>query len=386
MLLALAALTMLLGACEYRPERGKVHAEESPSHQASESPSIPGPNSTEGITDPGLGPTNPPPKVTGGYRVRTLAGSGSHSFADGKGAAAAFGNPFGIAAAPDGNVYVADAGSNRIRKIARDGTVTTFAGTGAEGYKDGPAAQAQFRFPRGVALGPDGSVFVADTFNHVIRVISPTGVVSTLVGTPGRKGLKNAPGTKAMLYAPVAIAVAADGRTLYVTEFENHIVRVLSRTGQVVKTLAGTGRKGFKDGDALKTQFDSPVGIVVDAAGTVFVADAANHRVRSIAGGTVRTIAGSRAGFKDGTGAAALLNLPFGLTTDRQGLLFVTDFANNTVRTVTKAGVVRTIVSPPRGVSSGPNELNLPAGLSWLGGRLFLADSGSAKIRIIERG
>lgn len=386
LIVAIALLGLTLAACEYRPERGAIHiseeATETPHGEESGEPT-PDPKGTEGITDPGLGPTNPPPRATGDYRLRTLAGSGSRTYLDGQGGAAAFINPVGIAVASDGTVYVADEGANRIRKITRNGTVTTIAGSGTEGHRDGAAAQAQFRRPRGVAIGANGTLYVADTQNHVIRAITAAGQVSTIVGTPGTKGFKNAPGRGAQLNAPVAIAVSADLKSLYVSEFDNHTIRLMSSSGRVVRTLAGTGRKGFKDGGASQAQFDSPVGIAVDAEGTVYVSDAANDRVRTISGGTVRTLAGSRAGFKDGTGTSALFNIPYGLTIDRSGVLYVTEFSNNSIRSITRAGVVKTVLATSG--SPGPNSLNLPAGLAWLGGRLFVADSGNSKIRIAER-
>lgn len=392
------ALALFATACEYRPEKGLVKHEtegETDGHgtESPEPSEEPNPASTENITDPGLGPTNAPPKAKGGYGIKLLAGSGSRSYADGKGSSAAFIQPIGVAVDSKGTVYVADAGANRIRKIAKDGTVTTVAGSGEGGASNGAAAAATFRGPRGVAVGPDGTVYVADTGNHVIRSISPSGTVATLAGSAGKKGLKNAPGAGALFNAPIGITVGPDG-SLYVTEFDNHTVRLVSKDGKVVRQIAGTGTKGFKDEAALKAQFDSPVGIAVDAKGVVYVADAANNRIRTIAGGKVTTLAGSRAGFKDGPGKDALMNIPYGLTLE-DGVLFVTEFANNTVRRVDAKGAVTTIfaskgepeeASPsPSPAKSKKETLQLPAGIASLDGKLYVADSGHSKVQLIAR-
>lgn len=396
--LLLGALALFATACEYRPEKGLVkhEAEDKGDGAGTETPEPskePDPKSTENITDSGLGPTNAPPKPQGGYGIKLLAGSGSRSYADGKGASAAFIQPIGVAVDPDGSVIVADAGANRIRKVAKDGTVTTIAGTGEEGATNGAATDATFRGPRGVAAGADGTIYVADTGNHLIRAISPTGTVSTLAGSPGKKGLKNAPGSGALFNAPIGIGIGPDG-SLYVTEFDNHAIRLVSKDGKVVRQIAGTGTKGFKDAAALEAQFDSPVGIAVDAKGVVYIADAANNRIRKIADGKVTTIAGSRAGFKDGPGKDALLNIPYGLTLEGSNL-FVTEFANNTVRRVDAKGAVTTIFaskgepldeSPsPSPAKSTKEALQLPAGIASLDGKLYVADSGHSKIQVIAK-
>ncbi|HVL90861.1 MAG TPA: hypothetical protein VM841_11580 [Actinomycetota bacterium] len=395
------ALALFATACEYRPEKGLVKHEsegKGGDHGAPEETQEPDPSSTENITDPGLGPTNPPPKPQGGYGLKLLAGSGARSYADGKGASAAFVQPIGIAVDADGNVVVADAGANRIRKVAKDGTVTTIAGSGEEGAANGAATDATFRGPRGVAIGVDGTIYVADTGNHLIRTIGPNGTVATLAGSPGKKGLKNAPGAGALFNAPIGIGIGPDG-TLFVTEFDNHTIRVVSKDGKIVRQLAGTGVKGFKDEAALKAQFDSPVGIAVDAKGVVYVADAANNRIRKIADGKVSTLAGSRAGFKDGPGKDALLNIPYGLALAEDGNIYLTEFANNTVRRLDTKGAVTTIfaskdqqsvdsgtASPsPSPAKSKKEILQLPAGIASVGGKLYVANSGQSKIQIVAK-
>ncbi|MFE9898335.1 hypothetical protein ACFYPT_38895, partial [Streptomyces sp. NPDC005529] len=158
--------------------------------------------------------------------------------------------PHGVAVGADGTVYVTDAFNHNLRRITMDGTITTLAGTGQQGYggDDGPAHLATLRSPYGVAVGADGTVYVADTFNHRIRCISGNGTITTLAGT-GRPGFggDGGPAHLATLHAPHGVAVGADG-TVYVTDTLNYRIRCISGNGTIT-TLAGTGRSGFS-GDA----------------------------------------------------------------------------------------------------------------------------------------
>lgn len=404
---AVAALAVLLTGCRYRPEKGarSVTVKE-PATQTTGGESI---NPTvcpteEGLTNCGIGPTNAPPKASGGFRIENLAGSGSRAFSEGTAARASFANPIGIAIARDGSILVADDQAHRIVRISSKGDVTSYAGDGTAGLVNGPVAKARFNRPRGIAVAADGTIFIADTGNHVIRAISPAGQVSTIVGS-GKPGFKSAPGVRAQLNAPVGITISADQRSLYVTEFEAHAVRVMSRTGNIVRTLAGTGVRGFKDGPAAAAQFDSPVGVAVNKAGVVFVADAANNRIRKIEKGVVATLAGQKGeGFKNGAGKDAKFNLPYGLTIDGAGNLFTTEFANDSIRKIDPKGVVTTIIVPAGQQNGEPEEspspsptptskirpkveqLTRPAGIVWTDkGTFYVADSGNAKVRLISR-
>lgn len=398
LIVALGLLALVTTACEYRPEKGKSVAAEgeeehstepSASASASGEPGLePTPPGEEGITDPGLGPTNPPPKVSGDFKLTLLAGSGSATHKDGKGREAGFIQPTGITTAPDGSLIVVDSTAHRIRKVTTSGVVTTIAGSGKQGFKDGPALQAEFNTPRGVAVTKDGTIYVTDSLNHVIRTISPSGTVSTFAGSPTKRGLKNAAGRGALFNAPAGITIGPDG-SFYVTEFDGMTVRLISSDAKIVRQIAGDGKKGFKDGAALAAQFDSPSGIAVDAKGVVYVADAANHRIRVISAGKVSTLAGSRAGFKDGAGKDALLNLPIGLTIDSDGVLWVTELANNTVRKIAGGKVTTIFVSKPEPVvdepsptpSSKTETLQFPSGIALLRGVLYVTDTGHKKIQ-----
>lgn len=396
LIVALGLLALVATACEYRPEKGKVQASEdegehsaepTASGEASLEPTPPG---EEGITDPGLGPTNPPPKVSGDFALSLVAGSGSATHKDGKGREAGFIQPTGITTTPDGALIVVDSTAHRIRKVTTAGVVTTIAGSGKQGFKDGPALEAEFNTPRGVAVAKDGTIYVTDSLNHVIRAISPAGTVSTFAGSPTKRGLKNAAGRGALFNAPAGITIGPDG-SLYVTEFDGMTVRLISSDAKIVRQIAGDGKKGYKDGEALSAEFDSPAGIAVDAKGVVYVADAANHRIRTISGGKVATLVGERAGFKDGSGKAALLNLPFGLTIDSDGALWVTELANNTVRKIAGSKVTTVWVSKPEPViesseSPSPSQskketLQFPSGIALLKGAFYVTDTGHKKIQ-----
>jgi hypothetical protein len=187
-----------------------------------------------------------------------LAGDGRMGVRDGEASSARFSDPFGVAVAPDGGLLVADGvDAHRIRRIGPDGRVSTVAG-GARGLNDGPAAGARFDTPSGVAVGADGSVYVADTGNNAIRRIAPDGTVSTLAGG-GQSGLADGTGVNARFNGPLAVAAGPDGK-LFVADTYNDRIRVLTSDGRVT-TLAGSGGFGLLDGPAAGARFDTPCGI-----------------------------------------------------------------------------------------------------------------------------
>lgn len=212
--------------------------------------------------------------------VITLAGDGSPRVRDANPATqSAFSDPFGVAVAADGTVYVADAGeSNRIRKITPDGEVTTFAG-GSEGFADGLATSASFNTPGSLAIDADGNLYVADTGNNRIRKITPEGQVSTVAGD-GTAGYRDGPASQAQFNGPIGIAVDERGR-ISVADTYNDRIRLITSDGQV-STVAGTGTPGYADGDRNNSLFDTPCGIVAATDGSLIVADTGNDRLRKI--------------------------------------------------------------------------------------------------------
>jgi len=274
--------------------------------------------------------------------VSTLAGSGTQGFADIPGVGAKFNSPRDVAVDSTGTVYVADGGNNRIRKILPNGTVSTLAGSGTAGFADGVGAAAKFHLPDGVAVDSAGTVYVADTFNQRIRKILPDGTVSTLAGS-GVNGFNDGAGSTAKFDFPFDVAVDSAG-TVYVADQFNHRIRKILPNG-TVSTLAGSGTAGFADGAGATAKFNYPKGVAVDSTGTVYVADEFNHRIRKILpDGTVSTLAGSGTqGFADGDGAAAKFNNPRGVTVDSAGTVYVADTNNYRIRMILPDGTVSTL-------------------------------------------
>jgi sugar lactone lactonase YvrE len=273
--------------------------------------------------------------------VSTLAGSGSYGFADGSGAGAQFQKPHGVTVDSVGNVYVADSFNNRIRKISTAGDVSTLAGSGTYGDADGSGAEAQFYGPEGVAVDSGGNVYVADTCNDRIRKISPSGDVSTLAGS-GTYGFADGSGAGAQFYGPEGVAVDSGGN-VYVADTYNHRIRKISPAGEV-RTLAGSA-EGFADGSGAGAQFQIPHGVTVDSVGNVYVVDRDNNRIRKISpAGDVSTLAGSGSyGDAEGSGAEAQVRSPSGVAVDSGGNVYVADTCNDRIRKISPSGDVSTL-------------------------------------------
>ena len=321
-----------------------------------------------------------------------LAGSSiGPGSADGTSAAARFNSPFGVAIDAAGNAYVADADSHTIRKITAAGTVSTFAGTaGQAGDADGTGAAARFHTPRGIAVDGTGNVYVADTGNETIRKITPSGVVTTLAGTAGLAGNADGTGSAARFDGPQAIGTDSAGN-VYVADAFNNLIREITPAG-VVSTLAGSGACGSGDGTGAAAAFCLPFGLSVDGSGNVYVADSFNNTIRQVtSAGVVSTLAGHAgvAGGDDGTGTAATFNLPSGVAVDSAGNIYVADTGNATVRLVTASGVVTTLAGTTGvlGYADGTGSAALFRGGQGPAvdaqGNVYLADNNNETIRKI---
>lgn len=267
--------------------------------------------------------------------VTTVAGNGTVGATDGTGANANFWSPVGVAYDGQGNLYIGDTGNTRIRKVVLStGAVSTIAGSSG-GFADGTGTSTQFSAPRGVELDGLGNLYIADAGNHRIRkMVLSTGVVSTLVGN-GNPAWVDGIGTAASINCAEGVAVDNLGN-LYIADTYNHLIRkVVLATGNVT-TLAGNGTAALTDGTGTKAQFYHPVSIVCDNQGNLFVGDFHNNCIRKVTpSGVVTTIAGNAvAGTTDGTGTLAKFSNPEEVVMDPQGILYVMEFSSSNIRRI----------------------------------------------------
>ena len=328
-------------------------------------------------------------KVTPAGVVSTLAGSfvGSN---DGIGTNASFQSPTGIAVDAAGNVYVADTGNSTLRKVTPAGVVSTIAGlAGNPGSVDGTGPNARFTYPQGIAVDAAGNVYVADTYNSTLRKVTPAGVVSTIAGLAGNPGSTDGTGSAARFFIPQGVAVDGAGN-VYIADAINSTLRKLTPAG-VVSTVAGVaGQPGSADGTGSGARFLSPQGIAVDGAGNVYVADFGNQAIRKVTpAGVASTVAGSpgNLGNVDGTGPNARFTYPQGIAVDAAGNVYVADTENFTIRKVTPAGVVSTLAgrAGAAGSSDGSGSsarFSWPEGLAVdAAGNIYVADRFNHTIR-----
>ena len=292
-----------------------------------------------------------------------------------------------------GNLYVADASNNVIRKITPAGLITTFAGSaGVAGAQDGTGTNALFNQPNAVAVDSAGNVYVADTGNATIRKIGPSGVVITLAGTAASRGNVDGAGAAARFSSPIGLTVDSSGN-VYVTDAYTDTIRKVNSAG-TVSTIAGTAlTRGDADGTGAAALFNYPSGATADATGNLYVADTYNDTIRKItSAGAVSTLAGSAgvSGGNDGNGIYGLFNQPVGVVADAAGNIYVADTGNGTIRRVTATGGVTTVagIAGIAGIRDGTGSgalFNQPRGLSLDGGgNLYVADTGNAAIRKVS--
>jgi DNA-binding beta-propeller fold protein YncE len=334
-------------------------------------------------------------KVTPGGSVSTLAGSaGNSGSVDGQGGSALFNHPNAVAVDGAGYVYVSDTSNQTVREISPGGSVSTLAGTaGIGGRADGTGAAARFFYPGGIASTSAGVVYVADTGNHTVRAMDSPGVVTTLAGSAGQQGDADGTGSQALFAYPYGVAVDGSGH-LYVADSNNNTIRVVTTAGGSVSTLAGTGGiAGSADGAGGAASFNSPAGVAVDAGGNVYVADSNNDTIRKIApGGSVTTLAGlaGSAGSTDGTGAGARFNSPKGVAVDAVGNVYVADSNNDTIRKITAGGLVTTLAGVAGQTGSGDGaggsaRFKSPYAVAVDGsGNVYVCDFQNATIRMIN--
>ena len=354
-----------------------------------------GPSNTIYIADTGNAVIR---KVASDGTISTIAGNGAIGFTgDGDLATkASMISPFSVAVDSSGNVYIAELGDSRIRKVDSKGNISTVAGNGKLGFAGdgGPAASAQLNSPTGVAVDSSGNLYIADSLNCRVRKMASGGAISTVAGN----GLLSSsgdggPAVKAQLNTPLGVAVDAAG-SQYIADSLNNIVRKVAANG-VIAAFAGTGTAGSSGdgGAATSAQLNGPQGVAVDATGNLYIADTQNHRVRKVSGGNITTVAGSgTAGFAgDGASATgAQLNAPFGVAVDASGNLYIAEFSNNRVRKVDSKGNITTAAGNGVAGYSGDSgaamnaQLNGPQGVAVdAAGNLYIADTGNNRVRLV---
>ena len=274
--------------------------------------------------------------------ITTVAGNGLRGFSGDGGPAtsAKLAEPYGVAVAPDGSLYIADRSNNRIRRVDPDGIITTVAGNGTASFSGdgGPATSATFSFPQGVAVGPDGSLYIVASSNARIRRVGPDGIITTVAGG-GTAGLGDGgPATSAQL-RPTGVAIGPDG-SLYVADSSNDRIRRVGPDG-IITTVAGNGLRGFSGdgGPATSAQLNNPsYGVAAGPDGSLYIADSANNRIRRVdPDGIITTVAGNGTASFSGDGGpatSATLAYPAGIAVGADGTLYVTDNSNRRIRHV----------------------------------------------------
>jgi hypothetical protein len=379
-------------------------------------------------------------KITADGVVTTIAGKTTDGFgvagsADGTGTAATFSSPTALVFDSSGNLFIADSDNNTIRKMTPAGVVSTFAGTaGVIGRQDGTGTGARFNQPSGLAIDAQNNLYVTDWGNHAIRLVTPAGVVTTIGGAGGGPGTVDGPANEARFDLPYGIAVSPSG-SIYFTLVGSHTVVVgtpssnpgsgpttvtktytsdsapggnlfpgdiwrKTQNGQVIDTYrwdgtqwVDTANTGFNaGGSGSPTVFLSPSGIAIDSAGNLYIADTGNHSIKKVTSAGVATVlAGSdgSVGTADGAGTAARFNSPAGVAVDSGGIVYVADTGNGTIRKIATDGTVSTFAGSPssRGDANGTGSAALfrtPTGIAVnSSNEIYVADSTSRTIRKI---
>jgi sugar lactone lactonase YvrE len=328
--------------------------------------------------------------------VITSAGTGSPGYSGDNGFAtsAQIDTVYGVAIDSRGNTYLADSRNHRVRKIY-NGVITTVAGNGQEGFSGdgGAATSAQLAFPRDVAVDAQGNLYIADTGNSRIRKVTSSGVISTIAGdgTAGFAG-DGGPAAGAQLSYPAGLTVDTAGN-IYIADSWNYRIRKIATNGNI-QTIVGNGSYGpFGDGGPA---VDASLGLVeslaVNAAGDLFLSDSYNHVVRKVSSGVISTVVGGGFGVGvDGASAAtANLKFPKGIAVDWQGNLLISDSMNHRVRKVTPGGLISTVAGRGTpgyagdGAAATSAQIDAPSGVAVDSqGNLTFSDQWNYRVRSV---
>ena len=326
--------------------------------------------------------------------ISTVAGTGESGYSGdgGPATAARLRSPQGVAVDAAGNVLISEYGNGVIRRVDRgSGTITTIAGTGASGFggDGGPATQARFNGPSGMAFTPSGDLLVADTVNRRVRRISG-GVVSTLAGTGADSSTGDGgPATAASFRGPAAVLVLASGDILVADAFGNTVRRIAASTG-AISAFAGNGTSGSAgdNGPATAASMNYPYALAADLVGNVLIADRINTRIRRVSGGTISTITGPSAALPSGDGgpaSAAAVGYVSGLAVGPAGETYVADQSGR-VRVISGfTTVISRLVGPAAAGDGGParqSTLRASRGVAKSATRLYVTDFG--RVRAVD--
>jgi len=344
--------------------------------------------------------------VASGQTINTFAGNGTAGYSGDNGPAtqAEINRVVGLATDAAGNIYLADQDNNAVRKVDTHGVITTFAGTGAAGFSgdSGPATAAQLNGPLGLCVAPSGGIYVMDEGNGRVREVSASGTITTVAGNGSTVSSGDGgPATAAGFVIPIRCAVDSNGNLFIVDQGAFKIRKV--DTNGIITTYAGTGAQGFSGdgGPATQAAMNNPTWATVDASGNLYVSDQFNHRIRMIsaATGTITTVAGNGTGAFAGDGGpatSASLYYPGGTAVDPAGTLFIVDGGNNRIRKVsggTITAVAGTGVAGYGGDGGAPGqaELDSPfpmtldnAGNLYIGDGVYPGDETDNRVREIS--
>jgi trimeric autotransporter adhesin len=335
--------------------------------------------------------------------ISTVAGTDSDGYSGDGGLAtsAALEEPYGVAIDASGNIYIADSRNNRIRMVTKStGIISTVAGIGFYGYSGdgGLATSAALYYPHGVTVDVSGNIYIADTFNHRIRMVTKsTGIISTVAGTGygyrGDGGLA----TSAALKDTRGVAVDASGN-IYIADTYNNRIRMVTKSTGIISTVAGNGFHGYSGDGGLATSvaLKYPYGVTVDGSGNIYIADSRNNRIRMVtkSTGIISTVAGDGSNSYSGDGGlatSAKLAYPYGVAIDASGNIYIADTGNHRIRMVTKStGIISTVAGDGSDGYRGDGGLATSAGLFHPkdltidgSGNIYIADTGNKRIRMV---